>query len=357
MKTTPVDALLAYCRPGFENDLAAELTALAASHGVGGFCRARADTGWVEFRSTPAADLGHLINAFPFSRLVFARQWWLLQADLTNLPEGGRAGPIASALTGRLPAVTDVWLEYPDTNEGKALSNFCARFRRPLLGELEKAGLRRASGAKWRLHLLFPDSSRVFAGLAPVANSATAPLGIRRLRMPPGAPSRSTLKLEEALRTFLDDSERQEWLRPGLTAVDLGASPGGWSWQFIRRSIRVTAVDNGPMDKRLIESGILAHRREDGFRYRPDKPVDWLVCDMVEKPQRIVELMADWLVRGDARRAIFNLKLPMKQRYACVAGCLDRLQERLDAAGPGYRLHCRQLYHDREEVTVGVFLD
>jgi 23S rRNA (cytidine2498-2'-O)-methyltransferase len=77
--------------------------------------------------------------------------------------------------------------------------------------------------------------------------------------------------------------------------------------------------------------------------------VDWLVCDMVEQPQRVTALMGDWLAGGLARNAVFNLKLPMKKRHAMVAACLASLRERL---GPGALLRCKQLFHDREEVTV-----
>ena len=83
------------------------------------------------------------------------------------------------------------------------------------------------------------------------------------------------------LHDVIDDRERERWLKPGMSAVDLGAAPGGWTWQLVRRSIRVTAIDNGPMDRALMDSGVVTHLREDGFRYRPKKPVDWLVCEKV----------------------------------------------------------------------------
>lgn len=103
-------------------------------------------------------------------------------------------------------------------------------------------------------------------------------------------------------------------------------------------------------------TGRVEHRREDGFRYRPRRPVDWLLCDMVEQPQRIAALMGDWLVRGDCRRAVFNLKLPMKRRHENLQGCLGSLRQSLDSAGLDYMLRCKQLYHDREEVTAYVAL-
>jgi 23S rRNA (cytidine2498-2'-O)-methyltransferase len=174
-------------------------------------------------------------------------------------------------------------------------------------------------------------------------------MGIPRLRFPPGAPSRSTLKLDEAFGLFVQDPETE--VQPGMTAVDLGAAPGGWTYQLVRRHLRTTAIDNGAMDASLLDSGLVEHLRVDGFRYRPLKPVDWLVCDMVEQPQRIARLVAEWLAEGRCKRAIFNLKLPMKKRYEMVLDCREILESRTQKAGVSCRLSFKQLYHDRAEIT------
>ena len=89
--------------------------------------------------------------------------------------------------------------------------------------------------------------------------------------------------------------------------------------------------------------------REDAFRFAPRRRVDWLVCDVVDQPARIADLVARWMSGGLARRAIFNLKLPMKKRYDEVARCGQRIADAL--AGVPFTLAMRQLYHDREEVT------
>src|SRR5205085_8367318 len=99
-----------------------------------------------------------------------------------------------------------------------------------------------------RLHVFFVGSLACHVGISDVANSSRWPMGIVRLRMPRAAPSRSTLKLAEAIEEFLDEKARAKQLVPGMTAVDLGASPGGWTWQLVRRGLMVTAVDNGAMD-------------------------------------------------------------------------------------------------------------
>ena len=73
---------------------------------------------------------------------------------------------------------------------------------------------------------------------------------------------------------------------------------------------------------------------------------------MVEKPSRVSLLIGEWFVAGWCKHAIFNLKLPMKQRVAALDSALGGIRTRLDAEGINYRMIAKQLYHDREEVTV-----
>ena len=106
-----------------------------------------------------------------------------------------------------------------------------------------------------------------------------------------------------------------------MRAVDLGAAPGGWTWQLAHRGLRVTAVDNGPLKGEVRDDPLVTHLRADGLAYLPKRPVDWMVCDIVEQPSRIAALVARWIGEGHARHAIFNLKLPMKKRYDEVRRC------------------------------------
>ncbi len=324
--------LLAYCRPGFERECAQELADASGRPGTseqgGGFVVCPAGT-----------------HAPAWRELVFARQCLPVFATVADLPRGDRLAPILRAVGKRGDSYADAWVEAPDTDAGKALAPFCRSFGNALVGALRQAR-RLDAGAPRRLHAFFPRSDNVYLAAADVRASAPWPQGIPRLKFPRAAPSRSTLKLEEAFLVLLDDAERSRWLAPGMSAVDLGAAPGGWTWQLVRRSLRVTAIDNGPMDRALMASGLVVHLREDGFRYRPKEPVDWLVCDMVEQPRRVAALVARWLEAGWCRRTIFNLKLPMKKRYEETRLCLDLVRPAAEL------VRAKQLYHDREEITV-----
>lgn len=343
--------LLLHCRTGFENEVCAEIGDLAGQMNIAGYAKARPGTGFAEFICNGGDDLEHLMKKVRFSRLIFPRQW--ARGEWLHLPEGDRIGILLEYLA-TIPACSSLWLEVLDTNEGKELSTFCRKFEAPLRRALTKSGYLLDGGAGPCLLMTFRSGREVFVGIAEKGNSALWPMGIPRLKFPRQAPSRSTLKLEEAWHHFIPRSEWDDRLTAGMTAVDLGASPGGWTWQLVNRYMRVIAVDNGPMNEKLMDSGLVEHQHVDGFVFRPRKPVDWMVCDIVEKPARNAALLENWIGEGLCREAVVNLKLPMKQRYTEVKRLLERIESGLAGRGVQAGIACKQLYHDREEVTCHV---
>ena len=341
------NAYLIYCRPGFEKEAASELQHHAARQGWNGFAKGQPDSAHVLFCGEELPQDGP--SAPRWTDLVFARQWiYLPDSEPLTLDPQDRITPLVARLSGQ--SFRDLVLESPDTNDGNGLSGFFKAFGNTLKSVLDKRGILRKKATR-TLHLFFLDSATVYIGFSTPDNASPWPQGILRLKFPREAPSRSTLKLEEAFLTFMDQTERDEWLREGLTAVDLGAAPGGWTWQLVKQGLQVTAIDNGPMDKALMQSGQVEHLRVDGFHYRPERPVTWLVCDMIESPARVAQTIAAWIADGDAQRAVFNLKLPMKKRFEELERCLELMDDTLSRARVKYRLQVRQLYHDREEVT------
>ncbi|TAN80891.1 MAG: 23S rRNA (cytidine(2498)-2'-O)-methyltransferase RlmM [Gallionella sp.] len=342
---------LLYCRPGFEQDCAQEALR-----------QARLQRPVIAEQPPVLADSGYALvtvndQSLAYRELIFARQLIRLHHTITALPERDRLTPILAAIDALPDSFGALWLEVPDTNGGKMLSAFTRRFQPLLEAALREQGRLQddnpnADRQLPRLHIFFPDKSSALVGTSDPHNSASAPMGIVRQSMPSEAPSRSTLKLAEAIEVFMDRGEQTRLLRQGMTAVDLGAAPGGWTWQLVKRGIRVTAVDNGPMKGALANHPLVQHLKQDGFKYAPRKAVDWLVCDMVEKPSKVAALVGEWFAAGLAKHAIFNLKLPMKQRVAALDSALGGIRARLDQEGVNYRMMAKQLYHDREEVTV-----
>ncbi len=326
----PASALVLLCRPGFEAECHAESRVASSSPTPG--------SGWVlvEGSGLPA------VAARPFRSLVFARDRFVGEAFAIQ-DASDRVGPLLTLAAAYGP-VSTLWLQHADGTEGRSLAKLCQRLHGRLEGGLRSAGLI-SQGSHRRLHILFLDGTSGFIGVSAADDGALWSMGVPRLRLA-GAPSRSAAKLEEGLLWFLGEST-DSVLASGMSAVDLGAAPGGWTWVLARRGLRVTAVDHGKLAREAEEAGAVRHLSADAFTYRPPRPVDWMVCDVVDKPARTADMVQRWLGQGWCRRTIFNLKLPMKQRLAEVERILARLR-----TVPGLRLQARQLYHDREEITV-----
>lgn len=244
-----------------------------------------------------------------------------------------------------------VW--FPDSEEGNKMARVADVLERtvPLQANaldvkwasqrLDSARLvRDAGGILAQVCVLSATRAIISATPAVEAHSLHAG-GRARMRVDNDAPSRAAMKLEEALDWFGAAPSR------GDQCVDLGAAPGGWTHVLLARGAKVLAVDPGAMAPALAKNKNLEHIRGSAFEVEPESPVDWLFCDMVWRPLEVAAMLAKWGRRGWASMLVANIKLPMKQKAEFVKRVLEILRE-----GGWHRARARQLYHDREEVTV-----
>ena len=347
-------SIVLYCRPGFEKECGAEIQEKASWNEVYGYLQLYKNEGIVFFHLNDPNSGEQLIGKIPLKRLIFTRQWFVSLTDKIMLPDHHRVEAIIEELDSQWQ-YADLRMETADTNDGKALSKFCRKLAVPLRQALRKNTQLTEKNDKDGaiLHALFFSGNEVLLGYSLSHNSSEHVMGIPRLKFPSQAPSRSTLKLDEAFLYFIPIDQRETRLTSGMNAVDLGAAPGGWTYQLVRRGMMVTAIDNGLMAESLMETGQVKHKMMDGFKYIPmKKNVYWLVCDMIEKPQRVAKLMANWLLHGYCQEAIFNLKLPMKGRYQQVLDDLQTIKDMFAQHQAKYELYAKHLYYDREEITV-----
>ena len=341
--------LFFHCRAGFEPDCAAEIATAARSAGAEGRCDHRPGEACVLWH--PDAKSAPRRAWVPdFADLVFVRQM-LVNCELVEIPQPAERIAAVVAAAGRLGRrFSTVWLEAPDADAPRQLLASTRNSQAALHDALAEAGLIVARNAP-RLHVCLLDRMRVLLGTSDPDNSSPWPMGIARLRFPAGAPSRSGLKLVEALALFIDEDELPGRMRAGRVAIDLGAAPGGWSQVLASRGVRVVAVDNGPIAANVLATQLVEHRREDAFRFRPERPVDWMVCDVVAAPARIAALVAQWVAKRWCRETIFNLKLPNANRWREVERCHSVIEKTLAAVEDDHALRLKHLYHDRDEVT------
>jgi 23S rRNA (cytidine2498-2'-O)-methyltransferase len=165
-----------------------------------------------------------------------------------------------------------------------------------------------------QLWLTAPDTG--FLSVAP----APTPWQLRRCVWPfvkgelpvasdKAAPSRAFAKLVEA--------EQRLGLRIAAeeTCVDLGACPGSWSYVALNRGARVIAVDRSPLREDLMANPRLTFHQGDAFKFGPEIPVDWLLCDVIAAPERSVELVLEWVRQRRCRRFIVTIKFKGQGDY------------------------------------------
>ena len=166
-----------------------------------------------------------------------------------------------------------------------------------------------------------------------------------RMKMDPLAPSRSYLKVEEAYHVLGCQPKMNE------TVIDLGAAIGGWSYSALKRKAKVIAVDNASLKEPARSNPNLIHLREDALKFKPDtsKSADWLFCDIIENPEIILELLNTWLKNAWCRKFIVNLKIGRSDPIALINKIKDK---KTGLAAYCSSLKIRQLYHNREEITL-----
>ena len=348
-----MDSIYAFCRPGFEVEAGRELVDAGIAAGVYGHFLPLTRQGLVELRLPSTRERDRLMAEVPLSELVFSRDW-LAGIGEVELPREDRVQAILSLLDANpgLPLPGELEIQVVEGNQDPDLHRFARKWTPPLARALRESGRMAGRDPRGdRLDIVLMEFDRARVGLSRADNRSPFAAGRPRLRLSPKAPSRSALKLEEAWHLFIGPDHWYEVLGGGKRAVDLGAAPGGWTWQLVNQGMTVSAVDNGPMEARLMASGQVEHIRADGYNWLPKRPVDWMVCDIVDKPRRTAGLMGLWLSHRLCRFTVFNLKLPMKNRYDEWLACRELLLSTPREAGVEVCLRARQLYHDREEVT------
>lgn len=284
--------------------------------------------------------------------LAFARQVLPACGELS----GSSINALAAAAGAQLASMRGPWrlhpLALPQSSGGRAR----------LIAEALDAWLQKHHRALRRTRIadlalpMGPDETLVQLALAAtdaVLLSVAPPDVRQRLRRvlsahPEGAvtvprdprpPSRAYAKLVEA-------QERMgRSIGAGETVVDLGASPGGWSFIALDRGAQVLAVDRAPLRADLMAHPRCTFIQGDAFAWHPPARVDWLVCDLIAFPERTLALLQDWLGQRRCRRYVVTVKFRGDEDYPRI----HALRVLLEQHGGEFLL--RQLDANKNEVT------
>ena len=157
-----------------------------------------------------------------------------------------------------------------------------------------------------------------------------------------GPPSRAYLKLFEALTVM---GQRPA---PGQRCLEIGASPGGWTWVLGTLGANVLAVDRAPLAPNVARLPNVREQQGNAFTATPESvgPVTWLFSDVVCYPEKLYGYVKLWLDSGACDNFVCSLKFQGTEHY----GVIDQF-----AAVPGSRVV--HLFHNRHELTWMRYVD
>ncbi len=151
-----------------------------------------------------------------------------------------------------------------------------------------------------------------------------------------GPPSRAYLKLWEAL-TLMGGPPSSD-----ARCLDLGSSPGGWTWVLAEHAREVVSIDKAPLAPEVAVRNNVDARVGSAFAFDPrsNGHFDWVCSDVICYPPRLLKLVQRWLEAGTADRFVCTLKFQGATDHETAAAFAS-----IDGA------QVRHLHHNKHELT------
>lgn len=117
-------------------------------------------------------------------------------------------------------------------------------------------------------------------------------------------PNRAYLKLWEIL--CLGHIQ----LQPQDITIDLGSSPGGWTWALSEHVTKIYSVDKAPLESRIASLPSVTYFSEDAFKLKPEtfKDCTWLFSDIICTPERLYQLVQNWMKNSNVKNFVCTIK-------------------------------------------------
>lgn len=168
--------------------------------------------------------------------------------------------------------------------------------------------------------------------------------GIRFFSKADGVICRAEFKIEEAFQVFGITMEE------GMTALDLGAAPGGWTHFLSRQGVSVDAVDPANLEEEVKKSKNVRHYKmlaQEFAETYQEKRYDIIVNDMKMDTNESIDILCEMSrqLKPDGC-CILTLKLPKSNIQKRINVARQVLARRFE------NVQIRQLYFNRSEVTV-----
>jgi 23S rRNA (cytidine2498-2'-O)-methyltransferase len=149
-------------------------------------------------------------------------------------------------------------------------------------------------------------------------------------------PGRAYLKLWE----FFTRTDRMP--QPNDKCIDLGASPGSWTWVLQSLGAHVIAVDRAPLASALAQLPNVTFWKKDAFSLQSDQlsDVKWVFCDVVCYPEKLLGWLQKCLPDSPHINFVCTIKFQGEGDHSIVKE-FERIAES----------SCLHLFHNKHELT------
>jgi 23S rRNA (cytidine2498-2'-O)-methyltransferase len=130
------------------------------------------------------------------------------------------------------------------------------------------------------------------------------PLGEFEFQEDKSAPSRAYLKLWEFfLRSNIKPQEKE-------ICLDMGSSPGGWTWVLAKLNCQVISVDKAELHPSLQNKSNIQILKKDAFNIDPKSlgKIDWFFSDIICYPKDLLDLVEKWRASGQVKNFVCTIK-------------------------------------------------
>ncbi|OUR99559.1 hypothetical protein A9Q84_00635 [Halobacteriovorax marinus] len=154
------------------------------------------------------------------------------------------------------------------------------------------------------------------------------------------APSRAFKKIVEA-QEIMGRS-----ITDGEVLIDLGACPGGWTYVARKRGAKVIAIDRSELREDLMADSKVVFLKTDAFKYVAEEEIDWAVSDIISTPDRVLELVENWVIGNNCKHFIFTIKFQGDENYKILSE-FKKIEKKSE-----FKVILKQLNANKNEVTV-----
>lgn len=149
-------------------------------------------------------------------------------------------------------------------------------------------------------------------------------------------PNRAYLKLWEVFAVYGIVPQKND------TVIEVGSSPGGWTWVLSQLTKKVYSIDKAPLAEKIAQINNITHQEKDAFKLDPKDYADctWFFSDIICTPEKIYETVLFWMAHSSIQNYICTIKFK--------GNCNFDILKKFATIDNSRLIH---LYHNKNEVT------